>query len=420
MCMMFYFFRRRYFILSIAFIVFANNIFAQDTTTSDGLYTAARKAAFDEDNYNKAIRYCQKALTISPTYTDINIFLGRLYTWTKKQDSAAVYFNVAIKQSPGYIDAYVAYADMEYWQDHYAEAINICDIGLAQDPRAVELLLRKAKNLFALKDYKAANLFTDSVLSIDNKNADARALAVRIKDDISKNKVSVSYDYVHFDKQFADPWHLVSVDYTRQTKAGSFTGRVNYANRFNTSGIQYEVEAYPHISKTFYGYVSAGYSDSVGVFPQWRAGASLYANLPKSFEAEVGIRYLYFSSSTVIYTLYVGKYYSSYLFGARTYIVPGNTSISQSYSLFTRYYFGGAYDYVGASIGYGISPDERAYNYLLSSNYKLTTYKAAIELKKSIKKFNIIGISASFINEEYLVGVKGNQIQAGISYQHRF
>jgi YaiO family outer membrane protein len=83
-------------------------------------------------------------------------------------------------------------------------------------------------------------------------------------------------------------------------------------------GLQYELESYPRFSKTFYAYANIGYSDNVGVFPKWKAGASLYANLPKAFEAELGIRYLYFNSAAYIYTLYIGKYYKSFLFG--TYI----------------------------------------------------------------------------------------------------
>jgi YaiO family outer membrane protein len=126
-------------------------------------------------------------------------------------------------------------------------------------------------------------------------------------------------------------------DYTRTTGIGSVTGRVNYANRFKNNGLQYELEAYPHISKTFYSYVSVGYSDSIGVFPHWRGGFSLYANLPKSFEGELGMRYLQFSGDpTFIYTAYLGKYYKSWLFSARTYVTPGTftKTLSASYAMF--------------------------------------------------------------------------------------
>jgi len=114
------------------------------------------------------------------------------------------------------------------------------------------------------------------VLKINKNNSEARSLAERIKEAVAKNKIGISYDLTHFDKQFNDPWHIVSIDYGRQTKLGSFNLRVNYANRFKESGVQYEADAYPRINKTFYSYISFGYSGDVGVFPKYRVGASLY------------------------------------------------------------------------------------------------------------------------------------------------
>lgn len=113
------------------------------------------------------------------------------------------------------------------------------------------------------------------VLKNNPSLTEARSLASRIKENSAKNKVSLSYDYIYFDKQFNDPWHLVSVDYGRQTKYGSIIGRVNYANRFNTNGYQFELDMYPRISNTFYAYVSGGVSNTVGVFPKYRGGFAL-------------------------------------------------------------------------------------------------------------------------------------------------
>jgi YaiO family outer membrane protein len=113
-------------------------------------------------------------------------------------------------------------------------------------------------------------------------------LESRIKDESIKNKIGIIYDYNVFDKQFADPWHLLAIDYSRSTGIGTVIGRLNYANRFQTSATQFEIDAYPRFSKVFYSYMNFGVSDNSGVFPKYRAGFSLYANLPKSFEGELG------------------------------------------------------------------------------------------------------------------------------------
>jgi YaiO family outer membrane protein len=403
------------------FCLFSNSSKAQeDTTTSDGLFKAARQAAFDENDYSKAKEYCHRALYKSPEYTDIVVFLGRLYTWSKQYDSARITFQKALNVQPDYEDTYEAYTDMEYWTDHYGDALKIVDTGLSYHPASASLLLKKAKVLNALRNYKDAANIVNDILKTDKNNAEARALAARLKDNAALNKVSLSYDYVYFDKQFNEPWHFVSFDYTRQTKLGSITPRVNYANRFGQNGWQYEVDAYPHISKTFYAYANVGYSDNTVVFSRWRAGFSLFTNLPKSFELETGWRYLYFSTPTNMFTGYLGKYYKNYLFGFRTYITPGNNSTSESYNAFMRYYFGGADDFFGVGVGTGISPDESSLSQQLNNPYELKTYKANAEFRHVIKTFNIIGFTASWINQEYLPKTTGNQIQVGVKYQRRF
>jgi YaiO family outer membrane protein len=395
-------------------------VIAQDTTSTDGLFQMAHKAAFDENDYSKAKDYCNKILETNPHYIDATVFLGRIYAWSKQYDSARITFQKALNQKADYEDASIAYADAEYWNDNNNEALKVIDSALTYHPQSTDLLLRKAKVLNALRDYTEASKIVNEILKTDKNNAEARALAARLKDNAALNKVGVSYDYVYFDKQFNQPWHFVSVDYTRQTRLGSIIPRINYANRFGENGLQYEVDAYPHISKLFYAYANVGYSNNDVVFPHWRAGFSLYTNLPKSFELETGWRYLYFSTPTNMFVGYVGKYYKNYLFGFRTYITPGNNRTSESYNAFMRYYFGGADDFVGFGIGTGISPDENSLSQQLNNPYELKTFKTAAEFRHVIKTFNIIGVTASLINQEYQPKTTGNQIQIGIKYQRRF
>lgn len=393
-----------------------------DTITTDGLFQTARAAAFETKNYNLAKYYSKKALSLSPTYTDIILFLGRIYTWTDAYDSAKAMFESVLTYKPAYTDASVAYADLLYWNDHYKEAVTICDAGLKFEPQSNDLLLRKAKALAGLKSYAAASALTDTILKRDNSNAAARALSNRIKDESVKNKIGISYDYNVFDKQFADPWHLLALDYGKSTKIGTIIGRINYANRFNNSATQFEIDAYPHFSKTFYSYMNFGISDSSSVFPHYRAGFSLYINLPKSYEAELGFRYLKFSGTpTWIYVGYLGKYMGSWLLGARTYITPSDfvKQLSVSYNFSARHYFGGADDYLGFNTGYGISPDDRANVGLLNSAL-LNSFKIGIDYKKKINYHNIFNVGAAWFSQEYLPGTIGHQYQFNIGWQYRF
>lgn len=397
----------------------ANTTVTAQTLSSDEYFQQARKTAFDFKDYPAAIKLCNLALQKSPDYTDIEVFLGRLYFWKNQTDSARYILAAAQLKNPGHEEAAIALADIEYFSDNYAIALSLCENFLLTHT-SKELAFRKAKCLSALKRYKEAYTLADSLLQTEPGNDGLRSLAMQIKDYSAGNKIGISYDYMHFDKQFSDPWHYVSFDYTRQTHAGSVTGRINYANRFKTSGVQFEADAYPRISKLLYAYINIGYSPDLPVFAKYRAGFSLFANLPKSFEADAGLRYLNFDNDTWIYTIGAGKYYKNFWFNARTYLTPGHNNISQSYTVTTRYYLKGADDYLSFFIGKGISPDEQYQSLQLNSKYKLQTTKFGTAYKFSIRKMNIFSVSGTYENVEYLPKTKGNQVNLSLGYQRRF
>lgn len=407
-----------FFLIFFAFI----QLQAQEDLTTDELFSKARNAAFEEDNYPKAFDLTKRALEKSPDYADVRIFLGRLYTWTDKADSARVEFERVLEENPGHEDATLAYGNLEYWNDNSEKALVIVSKGLKKHQNSEDLLLLKAKILKDLKRYSEAGTTINQVLKINPKLTEARSLGESIKNVSSKNEIGVDYQYVYFDKRFDDPWHLASVDYSRSTKIGSIIGRFNYANRFSSNGTQVVIDAYPSISDTFYAYLSGGISSSGSIFPDYRAGASLFANLPSAFEGELGFRMLSFDDETWIYTASLGKYISNFWLNARTYLTPDNENVSQSYTLNVRYYLGGEDDYLSLGIGTGISPDNETNNILYDnqSNYKLKSNNISIGYRVSIKSTNIFFINASLEDQEYARETSGNQFTMGVGYFKKF
>ena len=409
----------KYTILSL--LLSSSLTFAQEVNkSSDELFLEARDKAFEEKNYKEAINLANQALSQSPTYSDIAIFLGRLYTWSDETQLARETFkNVETLMDPSE-DLYIAYTSLEYWNDDNDEALSIVDRGLIKFPKSEDLLLLKAKILNSDKNYKEASVTINELLRLNNSNTEARELATRIEINSAKNAIGISYNYSHFDKQFANDWNAVSVSYKRNTSLGSVILKLNYANKFKDNGTQVELEAYPRISKTFYMYVGGGYSNNVGIFPKYRGGASLYANLPKSFEADLGLRYLYFSDNLFMFTGSVGKYYKSFWFNLRTYITPSDKTVSQSYTFTTRYYTGDANNYFSFAIGKGISPEDFNNNLLGETRYKLKSFKLGLDYNFSIKEINLISVGANYFNQEYLPHTKGNQYDFSISYSRKF
>lgn len=401
-------------------LLFPFALYSQQNLTADELFVEARNAAFEQKDYPTSIKLAKQALVQAPDYTDISIFLGRVYTWTDDLSSARAVFEGLKKREVKDEDFFIAYASLEYWNDQNSKAIEILNRGLQYHPESQELLLLKAKVDYNSNNYTEAEKSVNTLLKIDPKNTEARALSIKINDFTSKNAIGITYNYSHFDRQFDDDWHIVGVSYKRITPIGSVILKGNFANKFAETGTQLELEAYPKLSKMFYLYVGAGYSNDVGIFPKFRSGVSLNANLPKSYEAEIGYRQLYFSNNIWMYTASVGKYYKNFWFNLRTYITPDNKNISHSYTGTVRYYTKGASDYFAFQIGTGISPEDYQSSLLENETYKLKTFKVGGEYNFAIKKTNLFSISAMYYNQEYLPNTKGNQYDISLGYTKKF
>ncbi|MEJ8757203.1 YaiO family outer membrane beta-barrel protein [Pontibacter sp. H259] len=383
-------------------------------------FQKARQIAFEQKDYTSAIQLCKQILQQDPSYADAEIFLGRLYYWNGSPDSAIVILGQAFTQHPTNADAALALADILYFEKDYEQALLYAGKGLAIDPQSRELLTRKATILAASGNYKQAYLLTDSLLLTEPGNGQLQALRTQLRDYSYTSRVEVTYDYTYFDKQFNDAWHLAGISYGRQTKMGPVNARVSYANRFAKQGLQFEAEAYPKLSKAFYTYTSIAYSNDLPVFPTLRAGLSLYANLPKAWEAEGGVRYLNFDSDVWVYTFGAGKYIGNFWFNGRMYFTQGNDDLANAYSLTTRYYLKRADNYASVILGWGVSPDDRAQAVRLNTTSKLNTFKAGAGYRFTLNTRHVLGINGTYENVEYLPDTKGNQVNISTLYQFRF
>lgn len=170
--------------------------------------------------------------------------------------------------------------------------------------------------------------------------------------------VATDYSYVSFQGDI-DPWQLASVSLGRRGIRGSLIARANYARRFGVTGTQVEVDAYPRLGRGMYAYLNAGYSGAT-IFPEWRFGGELFANLPSAWEASAGFRQLRFEGSPVtLYTGSVGKYVGNYWFSIRPYVRSKDTGTSSSATLTARRYFSDTDHFLGARVGYGSNPSDQ-------------------------------------------------------------
>ena len=177
------------------------------------------------------------------------------------------------------------------------------------------------------------------------------------EDSLRRTTLAVDISYATFQGSI-DPWSSAAISLSHRSAWGSLIGRANVANRFATTGTQFEVDAYPRTGKSTYLYLNAGYSQS-SIFPEWRFGGELFASLPNAWEASLGFRQLRFGGDPVtLYTGAVGYYFGNYWVSVRPYVRFKTNGTSASAGLTMRRYFEDADNYFGLRASYGNSPTD--------------------------------------------------------------
>jgi YaiO family outer membrane protein len=380
---------------------------AQKDTTKlgiDDLFMVAREKAFNKQ-HEEARALLRIILLRSPSYYDARVLLGRTYAWDGKYDSARNELKNVLTEEPSYKDALSALVDVELWSDQYAKVLEILDNALHYYPTDEELLLKKARTLKNLgRDVDALNVL-NKLEDIHPSAPGITSLRQEIDTKTMQNGIGINYATDQFSDIY-DPMQYVYLQYSRRTPYGSVFGRMNYSNRFQSEGTQIEFDFYPVISEGKNGYLNYGYSKS-SLFPKHRIGAEFYTNLPASFEASLGFRYLSFGSGNTvkIFTGTLGYYYRSYWFSVRPYLTPGDAGTSKSVSINIRYYFGDIDDYVTLKAGTGFTPDERqvqsSSGFSASTEvFHLNSQTAGIGFQKMMGTYTLLVVSFDFTNQE--------------------
>lgn len=230
------------------------------------------------------------------------------------------------------------------------------------------------------------------------------------------NRASLEYGITHFDGP-TEPWHTVSAELSRKTRAATLVARATVAERFGRRGEQFEVDAYPRISPRFYGYLNAGWSPSE-IFPELRLGAELYANAGGGTELSAGARRLEFATQGVtILTGSVGRYAGNYYFSARPYVTPRDEGTSYSGTLLARRYFATADSYATLTVGAGSAPTEGAQEFELD---RVSSRRVGVFGRTPLGRGVGVRWSAGYEREELTPAVDRGRVTAGLGLEKRF
>lgn len=395
----------------------ASAVTAQDIQNPDLLFKQAREAAFQNEDYPEAIRLARKALEITPDYTEIRVFLGRVYFWSGKTGQARDTFLEILENDAKQKDARIELINVELENDRPYQALDLAEKGLDFHPSDTDLRFRKGRALMELGREEDALREFRQVRRIDPGYPHVRSLIQRLQGKLLHWQAMISYSHEQFSNPF-DPWHLGTFELLRETRVGDFIGRLNYDRRFGQTDTQVELDAYPTLSRSMYAYANVGYSPGT-FFPQFRAGLSLFHQLPKAFEAELGFRYLYFSDpNLMIYTASISKYYRQYWFTVRPFFSPdleeGNNFSTQ---LIARRFFSDSDNYLSLIAGFGSSP----YGYNSQQDIsRLSSTRFELEAQKKFSSRFLVRGHVGFMREEYRTDGFRNRLIGGLKLYFRF
>ncbi|MRH99395.1 YaiO family outer membrane beta-barrel protein [Kriegella sp. EG-1] len=291
-----------------------------------------------------------KILTKYPHYTDVQNLLARTYSWDGNYEEARAHFNKITSRDRFNKEAWVAAIKNELYADNYYLAYGLSNKALQY--------LKNDEIIKELQSKALSDLEQNQLMKIEETLVLTQIDTVAPK--LAKNRIGMGLALEMFDVIF-DPMIYSHIEYRRETQAGTIIPRINYSNRFETHGVQYELDFYPKFSKKAYGYLNYGYSNSP-IYPLHRAGAELYLNWPKNIEISAGMRHLSFTGSTAnIITGSIGMYKGNYFFSLRPYITPitsaAQSKVGVSGSLLARKYFRDGDNYLGVNAIYGYSPE---------------------------------------------------------------
>lgn len=390
----------------------------------DEAFKIARELAF-----NKHRKQAQDSLllilTKYPNYLDIRSFLASTYAWDGDYNKARKEFEYVLKRDPNRKTDWIAAIRNELWGETPFNALELAKKALEYHPGDADILLLEAKGKEQSNNPLEALETVNMILEGDPTDEKAKNYRIYLINSLSFNTIGFSSSVDLYSNNDRDPMQYHTLKYSRQTKLGSITGKVNFNRRFQKNGVQYEVDMYPKITKGLYAYTSVGISNT-DLFPSIRYGGELFLSLPKSFEVSGGFRGLKYSKTTTIYTGSLGWYTGNSYWSFRLYVTPGNPGSSKSGTLNYRKYRSDANNYLSISVGTGFSPaadpfpldeEEVAVFDLKSQKFNIKYYFS------SPNKQNIFGATFNLAHQEISAVSRGEYFliySLGLSFDVKF
>lgn len=409
----------------VVFIFIFNSVFAQKINTDSLLVITNNIIKSAPKEYFKAKKVAYQCLKFAPNYLDFHIALGRIHKNEKNIDSARYYFQHVINNNQKYKEAFVYLSKLELDAKNKETALKTINLGLEFHSEDKEMYEVKLQIINADENPKKSIEYLEFLTEKYPDDIELKNQLRLLKSTLQSNRIGTNYSLTTFSRDNYGPWHLTSINYSKQFNKVSLGGRISYIDRRQNGNSQnfgyfYEIESYFKTTKKSYSFANLGFSDGA-VFPEFRFLFSNYYTLGKGFESEIGYRYnkrTNANSSSGILAL--GKYFKNNWINLRTSFQLDEPKLYPSFSTQFRHYYNTRFDYFSFNLGYGTSPDERETLTQFQERITLTSFRFGAGYNKLFAKKYALGFNTSFNRQEYFPERFQNEYNFSLNFIYLF
>ena len=384
-------------------------------TDIDQAFKTAQTLAWD-GKYKEAKSLCNRILTAKPDYYDASFLLGKINSWAKNFSEAQDIFGDLLKITPDSKELIFALIDTEIWAGNIPVAYRWIQYGLDRFPDDPDLSYKYAMVCLNSGDMARAQILIEDLVKKYPDKKEYRNIYHTTQGAVRLNGVAVEYTANYTKLPVERTWNMLGFKYYKTVKAGTFIGGINsgYFGNDTTGfmengGVQFELDAYPVISKTrTYFHVNLGLSPSSN-FARQKISPHIYQAFGKGWEIAAGFNYMNFKSATDTIDVFIAdaglsKYLGNFIASFGISLSPINQKIAIGYTASLRKYFSSPENWLQLTLGTGMFPDNPLY-YLYDPNYVpnqlLASYNVLLAGRYKLSERWIGRIYSGYQYEEY-------------------
>ena len=288
-------------------------------------------------------------------------------------------------------------ANLHIARKEYSEAMIVLDNALQQNKDNQSLLYLKGIVYENMNDFTKAKEYQGKYSPPANKVAEYKDHMDYLDSRLLKNQISISYL-----KATADtlPFNMSvgTIEYTRFAKKDTYVARANYTGKNSGVGVQGELDWYHKFNNKSYFLANGAVGSKF--FPKFRGAFSFYQPFAKTWQVEIGGRYLYLQDDRSLYTGIIGleKSIGDVWLNARVSLITKGDEIYHNILGQARFYMREQKDYLQAMASVGNAPEDLSLDFQLNNTLSFPTTMVGAGYFHSVGYKTTFGVIGNWYN----------------------